>query len=77
MSNNEQSSVEFLFDRFLMLFLFHDGIPEELQEAYEQAKKKHRKEIIESRQNGLDNGFSNGNWDSNLYYQMEFGGENE
>ena len=45
--------------------------------AFEQAKAMHRIEILEARQNGLDNGFSNGSWDSQLYYTEEFGGNNE
>ena len=38
----------------------------------QQAEEMHRKEILESRQNGLDNGFTNGSWNSNLYYQETF-----
>jgi hypothetical protein len=33
-----------------------------------QAKEMEREQIIRARQDGLDNGFSNGSWDSNLYY---------
>ena len=33
-----------------------------------EAKEMEREQIIRARQDGLDNGFSNGSWDSNLYY---------
>jgi hypothetical protein len=84
MSNNKKSSVEwYSVKRDVLEIEVRLGkisstqYDEQLIKIEEQSKEKHRKEIIESRQNGLDNGFSNGNWDSNLYYQMEFGGENE
>ena len=31
-----------------------------------------REQIIRARQDGLDNGFSNGSWDSNLYYKETY-----
>jgi hypothetical protein len=31
-----------------------------------------REQIIIARQDGLDNGFSNGSWDSNLYYNETY-----
>jgi hypothetical protein len=31
-----------------------------------------REHIIRARQDGLDNGFSNGSWDSNLYYNETY-----
>jgi hypothetical protein len=34
-----------------------------------------REQIIRARQDGLDNGFSNGSWDSNLYYNETYGDE--
>ncbi len=49
-----QTSVEFLFDRFNMLFWFHEGIPDELQEAYDEAKEIHKQEIIKSNRDGVD-----------------------
>jgi hypothetical protein len=42
----------------------------------EKAKGKlnmEREQIIIARQDGLDNGFSNGSWDSNLYYNETYG----
>ena len=38
----------------------------------EKAKEMEKKQIIEARQDGLDNGFSNGSWDSNLYYKETY-----
>ncbi len=34
-----------------------------------------KEQIIRARQDGLDNGFSNGSWDSNLYYNETFKSE--
>jgi hypothetical protein len=48
-----------------------------LTKAEQQAKAMHREEVIKARQDGLDNGFSNGNWDSQLFYNETFGGNNE
>jgi hypothetical protein len=31
-----------------------------------------KEQIIRARQDGLDNGFSNGSWDSNLYYNETY-----
>ena len=82
MSNNKQSSVEWLLEQIT----YDNGYgqrrasfidTEDLTSYFEQAKAMHRKEILEARQNGLDNGFANGSWDSQLYYELEFGGNNE
>jgi hypothetical protein len=40
-----------------------------------QAKVMEKVQIIRARQDGLDNGFSNGSWDSNLYYNETFKSE--
>jgi hypothetical protein len=37
--------------------------------------EEEKKQIIRARQDGLDNGFSNGSWDSNLYYNETFNTE--
>jgi len=37
-----------------------------------EAKEMEREQIIRARQDGLDNGFSNGSWDSNLYYNETY-----
>jgi len=36
------------------------------------AKDMEKEQIIRARQDGLDNGFSNGSWDSNLYYKETY-----
>ena len=41
-------------------------------EWYEKAKEMEKEQIIRARQDGLDNGFSNGSWDSNLYYKETY-----
>jgi len=38
----------------------------------EKAKQMEKEQIIIARQDGLDNGFSNGSWDSNLYYKETY-----
>ena len=38
-----------------------------------KAEEMHKEQIIRARQDGLDNGFSNGSWDSNLYYNETYG----
>ena len=53
-------------------FIFNGVITSEL---IEQAKEMEREQIIRARQDGLDNGFSNGSWDSNLYYNETFKSE--
>ena len=65
----KQTSIEWLFDRFNMLFWFHEGIPDELQEAYEQAKEMHKQEIIDAWEHGQDS-FSSRN--AEQYYQETF-----
>ena len=34
--------------------------------------EQEKEQIIRARQDGLDNGFSNGSWDSNLYYNETY-----
>ena len=43
-----------------------------LEENFLEIEKQ---QIIRARQDGLDNGFSNGSWDSNLYYNETFKSE--
>ena len=76
----KQSSIEqkvFQSSLDLLLYYLPSAIRGQFKEQIKQAKATHRKEILEARQNGLDNGFTNGCWDSNLYYEEEFGGNNE
>jgi hypothetical protein len=39
---------------------------------FKKAKEMEKEQIIRARQDGLDNGFSNGSWDSNLYYNETY-----
>ena len=52
-SNKEQTAVDILFNRFLELFLFQEGIPTELQEAYDLAKEMEEEKMIEFAYNAL------------------------
>jgi len=53
-NNKQQTGVDILFNRFLELFLFHEGIPEELQEAYNIAKEMEKRQIVDAWSNGFD-----------------------
>jgi len=46
MNNKEQTAVDILFNRFLELFLFQEGIPTELQEAYNLAEEMQKQMTI-------------------------------
>jgi hypothetical protein len=63
------TSIEWLIEKLTPSIALQQKHIDELKE---QAEEMHRKEILEARQNGLDNGFTNGSWDSNLYYQESF-----
>lgn len=43
-----------------------------LTDAIHKAKAKEREQILRARQDGLDNGFTNGSWDSSLYYEENY-----
>jgi hypothetical protein len=46
---------------------------QQVERGLYQLLEKEREQIIRARQDGLDNGFSNGSWDSNLYYNETYG----
>jgi 1,2-phenylacetyl-CoA epoxidase catalytic subunit len=78
MKNEKQTAVEWLFDRFNMLFMFHEGIPNELQKAYEQAKEM-EKQRIETAYNkgtvhGIDYPESTLPLTGEQYYEQTYGG---
>ena len=84
MSNNKQSSIEWyaeqsheLISKYIKGDISVGSFLISHHNLFYDAKARHRKEILEARQNGLDNGFINGSWDSQLYYDLEFGGNNE
>jgi len=76
MSNNKQQpGVDILFNRFLELFLFHEGIPEELQEAYNIAKEVEKTAIVKAVNQGWnyhEDGFVS--WMGEQYYNETYGG---
>jgi len=47
MSNTQQTGVDILFNRFLELYLFTEGIPDELHEVYKEAKEIEKIKMIE------------------------------
>jgi hypothetical protein len=66
----EQTAVEWL-EKAIALYVERCS----LQKEFNQAKEMEKEQIIRARQDGLDNGFSNGSWDSNLYYNETFKSE--
>ena len=66
----EQTAVEWL-EKAISLYVERCS----LQKEFNQAKEMEKEQIIRARQDGLDNGFSNGSWDSNLYYNETFKSE--
>jgi hypothetical protein len=67
----KQTAVEWLEDQYIK----HSGNLLEMGKSFEQAKAMEKEQIIRARQDGLDNGSSNGSWDSNLYYNETFKSE--
>ena len=63
----KQTAVEWLIDKVEDHFCL---LPVDL---IDKAKQMEKEQIIIARQDGLDNGFSNGSWDSNLYYNETYG----
>jgi hypothetical protein len=76
MSNEtKQTGVDILFNRFLELFLFHEGIPEELQEAYNISKEVEKTAIVKAVNKGWnyhEDGFVS--WMGEDYYNETYGG---
>ena len=66
----QQTAVEF-YDQALRKCLMGTVECDPIQ-IFEEANQLFREQIIRARQDGLDNGFSNGSWDSNLYYNETY-----
>jgi hypothetical protein len=67
----KQTAVQSFWDNIALKLSFeqlNEFIPE-----FKKAKEMQKEQIIRARQDGLDNGFSNGSWDSNLYYNETYG----
>ena len=66
----KQTAVDWLVDQVENFNCMKLGlIPSDI---IEEAKQMEKEQIIIARQDGLDNGFSNGSWDSNLYYKETY-----
>ena len=73
MSNNKQSSVEWLMDK-----LFDSSYMQKEQlEWFEQAKAMHKEEIIDAANKLLYHGTGPGDTAAEQYYNETFGGNNE
>ena len=71
----KQTAVEWLENEFKEAHKMFGGIDTNWIKRFEQAKEMEKEQIIRARQDGLDNGFSNGSRDSNLYYNETFKSE--
>jgi len=76
----KQTAVEFLSEKYMYVTWLRNrdeisaSWADKLRaEYFDQAKEMEKEQIIRARQDGLDNGFSNGSWDSNLYYNETHG----
>ena len=68
---NKQTAVQWFASKVMYLKMNPKEVFDFL-EWYEKAKEMEKEQIIRARQDGLDNGFSNGSWDSNLYYKETY-----
>lgn len=66
----QQTAISWLMENIPQRFA--NAFMNECVDVIEQAKQMEREQIIRARQDGLDNGFSNGSWDSNLYYNETY-----
>ena len=73
MNNNKQSSVEFLEQKFISIFVNDEGF----KKAIEQAKAIHKEEIEDAYKNGWDAGDFGSDCSEEIYYNKTFGGNNE
>ena len=64
----KQTAVEWLFAEYI-----NTKNQTSMASLFLEALQMEKEQIIRARQDGLDNGFSNGSWDSNLYYNETFG----
>jgi hypothetical protein len=67
----KQTAIEWLFEQYFEVKW--GSMQGNMPTIFEQAKEMEKEQIIRARQDGLDNGFSNGSWDSNLYYNETYG----
>jgi hypothetical protein len=63
----KQTAVEWLFAEYI-----NPKNQTSMASLFLEALQMEKEQIIRARQDGLDNGFSNGSWDSNLYYNETY-----
>ena len=56
---SKQTAVEWIFERINMFCMFTDGVPDEWQEALEQAKQMEKEVIMDAFQMGKWDGWQN------------------
>ena len=71
----KQTAVEWLYERLERMIPRTALYNIDKEDYFKHAQEMEREQIIRARQDGLDNGFSNGSWDSNLYYNETFKSE--
>jgi len=82
-TNEMIGAVDILFNKFLELFLFQEGIPDELEEAYKQAKEMQKQQHGKTWDDAMENMKARGGNDMRAYtdfdnyYEEKFGGNDE
>jgi hypothetical protein len=82
-TNEMRGAVDILFNKFLELFLFQEGIPDELEEAYKQAKEMQKQQHGKTWDDAMENMKARGGNDMRAYtdfdnyYEEKFGGNDE
>ena len=54
----QQTAVEYLMNHFRMLHIWHDGEPDEMLEAFEQAERMNEQQTIDAYKHGQNNGYN-------------------
>ena len=82
-TNEMIGAVDILFNKFLELFLFQEGIPDELEQAYKQAKTMQKQQHGKTWDDAMESIKARGGNDMRAYtdfddyYDETYGGNNE
>jgi hypothetical protein len=82
-TNEMIGAVDILFNKFLELFLFQEGIPDELEQAYKQAKTMQKQQHGKTWDDAMESIKARGGNDMRAYtdfddyYVETYGGNNE
>jgi hypothetical protein len=82
-TNEMIGAVDILFNKFLELFLFQEGIPDELEKAYKEAKEMQKQQHGKTWDDAMESIKARGGNDMRAYtdfddyYAETYGGNNE